>query len=156
MVDFSDDDLLRGSYGAGQHDTSDGCPGVQLGGRGRHHGTEVIFAKPGNGGQFSLEEIDGQISATATVRVYAVPTGGAAAQQIGAVSLAAGRFNHKFVSMLGAADSVPVTNLPYKVAVDRGVLGGGGIRITVQFAVSGNVQMGAIFDRRHDGPFDMA
>jgi hypothetical protein len=117
--------------------------------------TEVIFAKPGDGGQFSLEEIDGQNSAIATIRVYAVPVGNAAPQQIGQVSLAAGKFNHKFISMLGAPDSVPVINLPYKAAQSMGIIGGGGIRITVQFAVSGTISMGAIFDRRHDGPFDM-
>jgi hypothetical protein len=119
--------------------------------------TEILFVKGGDGSQLSLVEIDGHTTAETTFRVYSVPRGFAAPQQIAEFSVAgAGRFNKKFSKVLGAVDEVPVTNLPFKAAQDLGVLGGGGIRITVAITGGGTCEMGATLDKRLDGPFELA
>lgn len=116
--------------------------------------TEILFVKGGDGQQLSLESIDGTSSATAVLRIYSVARGGATPAQIGQTNLPVGGFNTSFVGMVTAPDEVIPQTLPFKAAVSMGVLGNGGLRITVQYVGGGTLSIGANCDRRLDGPFE--
>jgi hypothetical protein len=116
--------------------------------------TEVLFVKGGDGQQLSLESIDGSSTATAVLRIYSVSQGFATPAQIGQTNLPVGSFNTTFVGMVTAPDEVIPQRLPFKAAVANGVLGNGGLRITVQYVGGGTLSIGANVDRRLDGPFE--
>lgn len=116
--------------------------------------TEVLFVKGGDGQQLSLESIDGTSNITGILRIYSVARGGATPAQIGQYNLPLGGFNTSFVGMVTAPDEVIPQTLPFKAAVSMGVLGNGGLRITVQYTVGGTLSIGANCDRRLDGPFE--
>ena len=118
--------------------------------------TEILFVKGGDGSQLSLVEIDGTTSAATTVKVYSVAQGFATPLQVGEALFAAGKFNRKFSKIFSAVDEVIPQNLPFRAAQSMGLIGGGGIRITVSIVGGGSCQMGATLDKRVDGPFELS
>lgn len=118
--------------------------------------TEVLFIKSNDGGQLSLEEIDGISLEDGVIRVYAVAKGGATPLQLAERGVTFNTpFNFKFKGVYAFPDELVPNPLPFRAAQNMGLIGGGGIRITIQLVDNASVQIGATCDRRVDGPFTL-
>lgn len=113
----------------------------------------IIFVPNGDGGQLSLEAIDGTVSAATVAKVYAVNVDGSATQ-IGQLSLPTGNFNMSFKGgMYATVQTFLNQKISLRGAQNLGLLNASGIRITVTAAGATAVALGASLDRRVDGGF---
>lgn len=113
----------------------------------------IIFVANGEGGQLSLEAIDGTVSASTVAKMYAVNVDGSATQ-IGQTTLAAGNFSQTFKGGLYATVQEFLNQkISLKGAANLGLLNSSGIRITVTAVAATAIALGASLDRRVDGSF---
>jgi hypothetical protein len=113
----------------------------------------IIFVPNGEGGQLSLEAIDGTVSASTVAKMYAVNVDGSATQ-IGQTTLAAGNFSQTFKGGLYATVQEFLNQkISLKGAANLGLLNSSGIRITVTAVAATTIALGASLDRRVDGSF---
>lgn len=113
----------------------------------------IIFVPNGEGGQLSLEAIDGTVGASTVAKVYAVNVDGSATQ-IGQTTLATGNFSQTFKGGLYATVQEFLNQkISLRGAANLGLLNSSGIRITVTAAGATAIALGASLDRRVDGSF---
>ena len=113
----------------------------------------IIFVANGEGGQLSLEAIDGTVSAVTVAKMYAVNVDGSATQ-IGETSLAIGTFSQAYKGgMYATVQEFLNQKISLRGAANLGLLNSSGIRITVTAAPGTLIALGASLDRRVDGPF---
>ena len=113
----------------------------------------IIFVPNGEGGQLSLEAIDGTVGASTVAKVYAVNVDGSATQ-IGQTTLATGNFSQTFKGGLYAmVQEFLNQKISLRGAANLGLLNSSGIRITVTAAGATAIALGASLDRRVDGSF---
>lgn len=113
----------------------------------------IIFVPNGEGGQLSLEAIDGTVTASTVAKMYAVNVDGSATQ-IGQTTLAVGNFSQTFKGGLYATVQEFLNQkISLRGAANLGLLNSSGIRITVTAAALTAIALGASLDRRVDGSF---
>lgn len=116
--------------------------------------TDLVSILAGDGGQLTLEQLDGTASGATKLRVYSVVRG--VRSQVAEVDVS-GQFLHKFEGgVITQPDDFVPNPLPFAQAVSFGLVGSGGIVVTGQNTAGGTIQIGATADRRIDGPFEVA
>jgi hypothetical protein len=112
----------------------------------------ALFVSNTDGGQLALKELDGVSAGAVTIRVYGVNPDNSATQLAQFVT-PTGNFNEKYK---GGVFANPQEFLNQKISLkgaqNLGLLGTSGIRVTVQAAAPLAISLGAMLDRRIDGP----
>lgn len=113
----------------------------------------AILVRAGDGGQLSLESVDGVNGGnTTTIRAYAILADGRTSQLYEAEVASGANFDEVVKGGVYGTVDEPPTKTSLAGAVALGQSGIAGFKITVAAATIITVSIGATFDRRVDGP----